>query len=299
MSLLEVGSSLKDIYILIVTGLSGSGKSTVIDALEDIGFFCIDNLPVVLLPAAVDLLSESRWDINRIAVVMDARERSFFSEFEGVFDELKKRGREYRLMFLEARDDVLMRRYKETRRLHPLSDKDPKLGIERERKALQPLKNIADQIIDTSESNPHELRNKIFNLFKDTISKKTMSLMFVSFGYKYGSPSDADIMMDVRFLPNPFFSEELRMLSGLHPDVRSFCLGKNETREFLDKFGDLLTFLIPGYIHEGKSYLTIAIGCTGGLHRSVVIAEELASRLGKSGEYKVSITHRDIEKQKL
>ena len=286
----------KDIRLLIITGLSGSGKSTAANALEDIGFFCIDNLPVVLLPGLIKLLSRSGSDIEKVAVVMDVRERNLFSEFPGVFNDLKESGQDYQIIFLDARDDVLIRRYKETRRLHPMVKDDPKMGIEMERKAIEDLRSISHMVIDTSEYNPHELRSRIFEYFRCEAPKKGLNLTFMSFGYRYGTPTDADIVIDVRFLPNPFFKEELKPLSGLENKVIDYILKINDTKNFLTKFEGLLRFLLPNYIEEGKSYLNVAVGCTGGVHRSVVIADELAKRLKNDKSYMVNVTHRDLNR---
>ncbi len=276
--------------------MSGSGKSTVIKALEDIGFFCIDNLPVVLLPKVLELTSQSRWDINKVAVVMDMREKMFFSELPAVLKKVKRRGEDYRIIFLDAADEALVRRYKETRRLHPIGGEDLAQGIKAERELLGELKNTAHRVIDTSDLNPHQLRGIIFEYFKESLPDKRLNLTIVSFGYRYGTPSDADIVIDVRFLPNPFFVEGLKPLSGLDPKVREFVLEKEETKEFFARFVELMHFLLPNYVKEGKSYLTVAVGCTGGVHRSVVIAEELALKIAEGDGYNIKVNHRDITK---
>ncbi len=286
----------KDIRLLIITGLSGSGKSTAANALEDIGFFCIDNLPVALLPDLVELIGKSGSGIEKVAVVMDVRERNMFSEFSGVFSNLKEIGQDYQIIFLDARDDVLIRRYKETRRRHPIAEDDPKAGIEMERKALEELRSISHMVIDTSEYNPHELRNRIFEYFSGEVPKKGLNLTFMSFGYRYGTPIDADIVIDVRFLPNPFFKEDLKALSGLEKKIIDYILKIKDTKDFLMKFEGLLKFLLPNYIKEGKTYFNVAIGCTGGVHRSVVIAEELAKRLKNDKSYVIKVTHRDLNR---
>jgi UPF0042 nucleotide-binding protein len=251
---------------------------------------------VVLLPKVLELTSQSRWDINKVAVVMDMREKRFFSELPGVFKRLDKRGESYEIIFLEAQDDVLLRRYKETRRLHPTGGGEPAEGITLERESLKDLRGAAHLIIDTSDLNPHQLRGVVFDYFREAMHRERLEVTIVSFGYRYGTPSDADIVMDVRFLPNPYFVEGLKSLSGLDRKVHDFVLGKRETTEFLSRFEGLMDFLLPNYIREGKSYLTIAIGCTGGMHRSVVIAEELAKRLGGEGSYTLRVSHRDINK---
>lgn len=251
---------------------------------------------MVLLPKVLELTSQSRWDINKVAVVMDMREKMFFSELPAVLKKLKRRGEDYRIIFLDADDGALIRRYKETRRLHPIGGEDLDAGIEAERGLLGELKNTAHRVIDTSNLNPHQLREVIFDYFRGSLPEKRLNLTIVSFGYRYGAPSDADIVMDVRFLPNPYFVEDLKSLSGLDPKIKEFVLEKEETKEFLSRFVQLMHFLLPNYVKEGKSYLTVAIGCTGGMHRSVVIAEQLARSVAEDGVYNIKINHRDITK---
>jgi UPF0042 nucleotide-binding protein len=244
----------------------------------------------------LELTSQSRWDINKVAVVMDMREKMFFSELPAVLRRIKRRGDDYRIIFLDADDRALTRRYKETRRLHPIGSEDLKAGIEAERGLLSELKNAAHRVIDTSNLNPHQLREVIFDYFRESLPQKRLNLTVVSFGYRYGAPSDADIVMDVRFLPNPYFVEDLKRLSGLDPKVKEFVLEKEETKEFLSRFVKLMHFLLPNYVKEGKSYLTVAVGCTGGMHRSVVIAEQLARSITEDNAYNIKINHRDITK---
>jgi UPF0042 nucleotide-binding protein len=244
----------------------------------------------------LELTSQSRWDITKVAAVMDMREKMFISELPAVLKRLKRRGEDYRIIFLDAADDVLIRRYKETRRLHPIGGEDLEDGIKTERGLLVGLKNMAHLVIDTSGLNPHQLREVIFDYFTGSMPEKRLNLTIVSFGYRYGTPSDADIVMDVRFLPNPYFVEGLKALSGLDPKVKEFVLEKEETRQFLSRFGELLDFLLPNYVREGKSYLTVAVGCTGGVHRSVVIAEKLAGSISEGAAYNIRINHRDITK---
>ncbi len=286
----------KDIKLFIVTGLSGSGKSTVLKALEDSGFYCIDNLPVILLPEVLRLVIRSEWDIEKIVVVMDLRGKSFLKELPRVLNELDEMGQDYQVIFMEAKDDVLFRRYKETRRLHPLNRDDPRAGIVKERDVLSGLRKISHKVIDTSSLTPHDLKSIISNHFIDGVLKKRLNLNIISFGYRYGNPMDADIVMDVRFLPNPYFVEELRLLSGLKPVVKEFILEKDVTKSFLWKLRELLNFLLPHYVDEGRALLTIAIGCTGGMHRSVVIAQELYKMFDKNDNYIVKIDHRDVKK---
>jgi len=285
----------KDIKLFIITGLSGSGKSTVLKALEDSGFYCIDNLPVMLLPEVLRLIARSDWDIERIGVVMDLRGRGFLKELPRVLNELDEMGQDYQVIFMEAKDDVLFRRYKETRRFHPLNRDDPRAGIEKERDVLSGLRKMSQKVIDTSNLTPHDLRSIVSNHFIDGVLKRGLNLNIISFGYRYGNPMDADIVMDVRFLPNPYFVEELRLLSGLEPAVKDFVLEKDATKNFLSKLHELLSFLLPHYVDEGKALLTIAIGCTGGMHRSVVIAQELFKMFENNNNYIIKINHRDIK----
>ncbi len=285
----------KDIKLLIVTGLSGSGKSTVLKAIEDSGFYCIDNLPVVLLPEVLGLVVKSEWEIDRIGLVMDVRGRSFIQEHPRILSELEGMGQDYQLVFMEANDDVLFRRYKETRRAHPLNRDDPREGIEKEREILSGLRKISHKVIDTSSLTPHDLRAVVFDQLIDGVLKRGLNLNVVSFGYRYGNPIDADIVIDVRFLPNPYFVEELRLLSGLKKEVREYVLGKEVTERFLSKLKDLFSFLLPHYVDEGKALLTIAVGCTGGMHRSVVIAQELYTMFKEMDNYTVRVKHRDIK----
>ena len=287
--------SASNIHLFIVTGLSGSGKSTVINALEDIGFFCIDNMPVVLLPTFMELLHQSSWDINKVAIVMDVRERRFLSEFPDMFSELTRKDQQYHIIFLEARDEILIRRYKETRRSHPMAE-NPREGISRERKALGELRSRAHRIIDTSDMTPHQLRDRIFEFFKDLVPKRKLKVTIMSFGYRHGTPSEADVMMDMRFLPNPYFVEKLKKKTGKDRQVREFVLGKEETQDFLRLFQLLLAYLVPRYVEEGRSYLTVALGCTGGIHRSVVLVGEVARWLEEEEDCVINVVHRDIDK---
>jgi len=289
-------SRVKDpLYLLVVTGLSGSGKSSAIKVLEDLEFYCIDNLPVALIPRFVELWESSQEEVRRVALGLDVRERHFLSEFPRVFQELRARGVAYEVLYLEANDDVLVRRFSETRRPHPAAaGADVASGIRREREKLQPLREVADRVLDTSALTVHELRAALRDLVQRSATG-TMTITLVSFGYKYGLPSDADLALDCRFLPNPFFVEELRPLTGIDAPVASYVLERDETQEFLGRLVDLLEFTIPRYQHEGKSYLTIALGCTGGRHRSVVLVEELRRRL-ESHNHRVLTRHRDMDR---
>jgi UPF0042 nucleotide-binding protein len=280
---------------VVVTGLSGSGKSTALKVLEDLGFYCIDNLPVALLPKFVELWQGAREDVSRVALGIDVRERRFLRDFPRVFDELRAAGAEPEVIYLEASDDVLVRRFSETRRPHPAAEDGAVAdGIRREREALRELRALATRIVDTSAFTVHELRAALRELLAPP-DAATMTISLVSFGYKHGLPTDADVALDCRFLPNPFFVEELRPRTGLDPDVAAYVLERPDAQEFLTHVLALLAFTLPRYQREGKSYLTIAIGCTGGRHRSVVLVEEFRRRLAALG-YRVLVRHRDLER---
>jgi len=282
--------------IIVVTGLSGSGKSVVIRALEDNGFYCIDNLPVVLIPKFTDLCQGYREGIKRIALGIDLRERLFLQSWPEVLTELRVAGHRVEVLFLDAADEVLLRRFSETRRPHPLAGEGSiQEGIVRERKALEGMRALADKIIDTSDFNVHELKREVEQYYSQSQSPRKMSLFMNSFGYKYGIPHDTDMIVDVRFLPNPFFVNGLRAKNGLEPDVKEFVLKREETHVFLDRFYSLLEFVLPQYEREGKSSLTLALGCTGGKHRSVVLVEELKKRLDQE-RFRIHVKHRDIDK---
>jgi UPF0042 nucleotide-binding protein len=280
--------------IKIVSGLSGSGKSTALRTLEDEGFYCIDNLPAALIVSFTDLC-EKRVDISRIAVGLDVRGHKFWEGVGRSLEELKQRSYDIEIIFLEASEEVLQRRYSETRRPHPLSkDGDILSGIEIERRITNELRSAANWIIDTTHLNIHQLRARIIEHLRQSGGTQTrsMAVRIQSFGYKYGIPLDSDLLLDVRFLPNPFFEQSLKSLSGYDDEVIRFVMGHEEAMEFLRRVADILNYLIPGYEKEGKAYLTVSIGCTGGRHRSVVIAEELAGRIKHPS---VQIFHRDIE----
>jgi len=282
--------------IIVVTGLSGSGKSVVIRALEDNGFFCIDNLPVVLIPKFIDLCQGYGEGIKRIALGIDLRERLFLQSWPEVLTELRVAGHRVEVLFLDAADEVLLRRFSETRRPHPLAGEGSiQEGIVRERKALEEMRALADKIIDTSDFNVHELKREVEQYYSQSQSPRKMNLFMNSFGYKYGIPHDTDMIVDVRFLPNPFFVNGLRAKNGLEPDVKEFVLKREETHVFLDRLYSLLEFVLPQYEREGKSSLTLALGCTGGKHRSVVLVEELKKRLDQE-RFRIHVKHRDIDK---
>jgi UPF0042 nucleotide-binding protein len=282
--------------IVVVTGLAGSGKSVAIRALEDRGFFCIDNLPVRLIPQFVELCEGSGEGIQRIALGVDLRASQFLQSWPEVLAGLRRDGYHVDVLFLDASDEVLLRRFSETRRPHPLAGDGPiQEAIGRERKALEGMRALADKVIDTSVLNVHELKREIEDQFSQSSDPQRMNLFLISFGYKYGTPPDADIIMDVRFLPNPFFVHELRDKKGLEADVEEFVLKREETGGFLERLYTLLEFALPYYVQEGKSSLTVALGCTGGRHRSVVLVEELKRRL-EGKPFRIHVKHRDIDK---
>jgi UPF0042 nucleotide-binding protein len=283
--------------VMIVTGMSGAGKTAALKCLEDLGFYSIDNLPASLLPDVVDLSIQRGEAVERIAVVMDIRGGSSFETLYSALSELRSKDIRYRIVFLDASDDVLVRRFSETRRIHPLGSEGLRVidTISEERKLLERLYEFSDIVIDTSEINIYELRDRLKATVPDVVEATTMRLNLISFGFKYGLPLDADLIIDVRFLPNPYWVEELKDLNGLDRRVVDYIIDFEGAKEFLDRFVDLIDSLIPLYQLERKYHLTIGVGCTGGKHRSVVIANELAGRLTKDG-YQVAVTHRDIDK---
>lgn len=287
---------MRKITIIIITGLSGSGKSTAIRALEDIGFFCVDNLPPVLLPKFIELCKASSGEFSKIAMVMDVRGGTFLKEYPDIFKDLQEKGQKIKILFLESSDEILVRRFKETRRQHPLEKKGSVLeGIKEERDKLSGLRMLASEIIDSSSFTVHQLRELITQFFSEFPEERRMTIILSSFGYKFGIPYDADLIMDVRFLPNPFFISELRNLSGNDERVYEYVM-KNEVAEnFRKKFIALINFLIPQYEREGKTYLNIGIGCTGGQHRSVAVINCLKKHFLKK-KYPLRIVHRDFEK---
>ena len=265
-------------------------------ALEDAGFFCVDNLPPKLLGPFAELTAKGGESIEQVAVVADIRERGFLKDFPEVFERLRQRGFETALIFLDARDEVIVRRFSESRRPHPLAlGKGSVLqAVRKERRKLAAIRRLADQILDTSEMTVHELRRYLLEQFQEVEGRRGPAMNVVSFGYKFGVPHDADLVFDVRFLPNPFFEKDLRAKDGNHPAVERFLFSFPATSEFIQRLESFVNYLIPQYTSEGKSYLTIAIGCTGGRHRSVMIGKEMAGRLKKQG-YSVTLTHRDVE----
>lgn len=278
--------------LVILTGLSGSGKASALKAFEDLGFYAVDNMPVALIPPFAELVEHSR-DIRRAALVVDVREGQSLEQFPAILTEIR-RTLPTTVLFLEASRAALLARFSETRRPHPLGREErvPR-AIQEERRVLEPIRKVADMVIDTTKFNVHELRAYIQSKFVREGDGKSIILSSVSFGYKKGVPLDADLVFDVRFLPNPHFVPEFRNLTGKDEKVENYILSFPQSREFLDRVTELLLFLLPHYIHEGKSYLTIAFGCTGGQHRSVMIAEEIARRLHRHN-YRIRTAHRDI-----
>jgi UPF0042 nucleotide-binding protein len=288
----------KPVRVVILSGLSGSGKSTAIRSLEDIGFFCIDNLPIVLLPKVLELFPGTSDEIEQIALVVDARESRFLDGFKENIDRIKQSGSQVGVLFLECSDKVLIRRYQETRRRHPLAkDGTVQEGIEKERVLLQELKETADYVFDTSDLNPHQLRRIVKDHYMTTRSGHEMILSLVSFGYRHGFPAQADLIFDVRFLPNPYFVPELKELNGKYQQVSDYVLEHSETEVFLKQVVQYVTTFKPYYEREGKSCLTVGVGCTGGQHRSVAIVEELGKRLGFLNE-PVVVRHRELAKSR-
>jgi len=278
--------------LIIITGLSGSGKLSALKAFEDLGYYAVDNMPIDLVPRFAELIGESA-TTTRAALVVDVREGLGLERFPAILKKIRRR-LPTKVIYLEASNAALLRRFSETRRPHPLGREDRVAGaIEAERKLLDPIRNVADVIIDTSNFNVHELRAHIQNNFASEGSGKDLLISSLSFGYKNGVPLEADLVFDVRFLPNPHFLPEFRPLTGKHPKLIAYLQKFPQTQEFLDRVTGLLLYLLPHYIHEGKSYLTVAFGCTGGQHRSVMIAEEVSKRLEKEG-YRVKTAHRDM-----
>ncbi|PFG04733.1 RNase adapter RapZ [Bacillus sp. es.034] len=289
--------SANDVQLVIITGMSGAGKTVAIQSFEDLGFFCVDNLPPTLLPKFLELMKESGNKMNKVALVMDLRGREFFDHLFKALDELAETSWvSPQILYLDADDSSLVRRYKETRRSHPLAPFGlPLEGIRQERELLEELKGRSQLIYTTSTMKPRELREKILTEF--SVNKKTIfTVNVVSFGFKHGIPIDADLVFDVRFLPNPHYIDHMRPKTGLDEEVSTYVLKWNETNKFIEKVTDLLSFMLPQYKREGKSQLVVAIGCTGGQHRSVALAEYLGHHFEK--DYQTKISHRDIQKRK-
>jgi RNase adapter protein RapZ len=282
---------------VVITGLSGSGKSQAIRALEDLGYFCVDNLPTMLIPTLAQISLKQGTDLQKVAIVADVRESTFLSQFPTVWRRLKRMPRlQPSLIFLEATHEALVRRFSETRRPHPLAaDRSVSEGIHDERGRLDVIRSLADEIVDTSDLTVHELRNRFLSFARDQSQRSPLIVSMVSFGFKHGVPLDADLVFDARFLPNPHFVPRLKPLTGRDKRVVRFIERHAVTQQFVEKLADMLRFLIPQYVHEGKSYLTVAIGCTGGRHRSVMLAEQMREVVSELEGVKVSVRHRDLE----
>lgn len=286
--------------LVILTGMSGAGKSTAIKMMEDIGFYCVDNLPIPLIETFVDLISVQNAELQKVAVGIDIRSGQALGQLQVILDHMRETGKEYEILFLDAEDSVLVKRYKETRRSHPLAGNDRvDKGIEEERRRLSFLKERADYIIDTSQLLTRELKAEINKIFVENQEFRNLFITILSFGFKYGIPADCDLVFDVRFLPNPYYVEELRSKTGNDREIQEYVMQYDEAHTFLDKLEDMLDFLMPNYIAEGKNQLVIGIGCTGGKHRSVTLANELFKRLEKHKQFGLKIDHRDILKDAL
>ena len=282
---------------VILTGMSGAGKSTAIKMMEDMGFFCVDNLPIPLLEKFVELSSLQSAKLQKVAVGIDIRSGQALGEMQEILERIRAKGAAYEILFLDAEDSVLVKRYKETRRNHPLSGGERvDKGIEEERSRLKFLKEHADYIIDTSQLLTRELKIELEKIFIQNQDYKNLFITILSFGFKYGIPNDSDLVFDVRFLPNPYYVEGLRQKTGNDKEIQDYVMQFEEAHIFLDKLTDMLEFLIPNYITEGKNQLVISIGCTGGKHRSVTLANEIYKRLSSRKEFGLKIEHRDITK---
>lgn len=287
---------MKRLNIIIITGLSGSGKATAATALEDAGYYCVDNMPVVLLPKFLELPIKSSPEVSGIVFVMDLREKEFLLKYPPILDQLREKGYNFQLLFLEADEKALMMRFSQTRRQHPISTKDSLIeNIRNEIEQLSGLRKDADQVIDTTHYNLHKLKSVVADIVKNNTAHDTMAINILSFGYKYGLPQGADLVVDVRFLQNPYFVNELKELSGLDDNVSQYVLNNAPAQTFLEKYLALIDYLIPQYKIEGKNYLTIAVGCTGGRHRSVAVTMRIAQHLEALQEKDISVTHRDID----
>jgi len=306
----------KNIRVILISGLSGSGKTTAIKALEDIGFYCVDNLPILLLPKFIELCEQSGGKISKVAVVEDIRGtasypvweesevaqggKDFLEDSRRVIQNLQNEGYSIEILFLESSDPMLMRRFSETRRQHPLAvGGSIREGIRLERERLQGIRDMANQVIDTSDFNVHQLKDRIQRYVQEGLNSGQMTVTFLSFGYSFGIPFEADLLLDVRFLPNPYFVEELKRLKGENPKITEYVLQWEETKEFLQRVQEFIRFLLPLYIRERKTHLTIAVGCTGGRHRSIVIVNRLAEMLRDEWVERgvsLSVRHRDAEK---
>lgn len=280
---------------VVVTGMSGGGKSTALRMLEDAGFYCVDNLPVPLIEKFVELIAAPGGEVTKVALGLDVRADQAFGEVQRILENLKANGYSFEILFMEANDKTLLKRYKETRRMHPLSlDGRIEEGIMKERGILDEIRNKSDYVIDTSNLLTRELKEELDRIFVQNEEYNSLMVTVLSFGFKYGIPADADLVFDVRFLPNPFYIDELKYKTGNDKEVQDYVMGFQEAHTFIDKLADMVEFLIPNYIKEGKYQLVIGIGCTGGKHRSVTLANQLYARMKNRGSYGMKISHRDV-----
>lgn len=283
---------------VIVTGMSGGGKSTALKMLEDAGFYCVDNLPISLIEKFVELVSVPGSEISKVALGLDVRADQSFEETTRILDQLKEKGYDFEILFMDANETSLIKRYKETRRIHPLAaDGRVEDGVKRERKVLENVRKNADYVLDTSKLLTRDLKEELDRIFIKNEEYNSLMVTVMSFGFKHGIPADADLVFDVRFLPNPFYIDELKRKTGNDREVQEYVMGFPEAESFMEKLTDLIQFLIPNYVKEGKYQLVIAIGCTGGKHRSVTLANELYKRMKDKGKYGMKLYHRDITSQ--
>lgn len=283
---------------VIVTGMSGGGKSTALKMLEDAGFYCVDNLPVSLIEKFIELISMPNSEISKVAMGIDVRSGQSFREAASILAQQKERGYQFEILFMDAEDNALIKRYKETRRVHPLAAEGRlEDGVQKERKVLEDIKRIADYVIDSSNLLTRELKAELDRIFVENGEYNNLMVTVMSFGFKHGLPADADLVFDVRFLPNPFYIDELKTKTGKDKEVQEYVMSFAEAGFFLDKLTDMVQFLMPNYVKEGKYRLVIAIGCTGGRHRSVTLANELYRRMKKEGKYGIKLYHRDLNVQ--
>lgn len=285
---------------VIVTGMSGGGKSTALKMLEDAGFYCVDNLPISLIEKFVELISMPNSEISKVALGLDVRSDQSFEDATRILEQLKQKGYKFEILFMDADEKVLIKRYKETRRVHPLAaDGRVEDGVRAERKVLENIRRSADYVIDTTNLLTRELKEELDRIFVENGEYNSLMVTVMSFGFKYGIPADADLVFDVRFLPNPFYIDELKQKTGNDKEVQDFVMAHGESEAFMDKLIDMIQFLIPNYVKEGKYRLVIAIGCTGGKHRSVTLANELYKRMKDRGNYGMKLYHRDVANKSI
>lgn len=285
---------------VVVTGMSGGGKSTALKMLEDAGFYCVDNLPVSLIGKFVELISMPNSEISKVVLGLDVRSDQSFEDATKLLMQLKEKGQPFEILFMDAADDVLIKRYKETRRVHPLAmDGRVEDGVRKERRVLENIRKNADYVIDTSNLLTRELKEELDRIFVENGEYNSLMVTVMSFGFKYGIPADADLVFDVRFLPNPFYIDELKQKTGNDREVQDYVMKYAESEEFMNKLIDMIRFLIPNYVKEGKYRLVIAIGCTGGKHRSVTLANELYRRMKDKGNYGMKLYHRDVNNRNI